>query len=238
MSAVRDKIRDKADNEIKENEKGKFIFKVFAISAVLIFFAGISIFVVVKEKYDNYNNGIVFELSDGSQSSETFSCFSSQITENIKVPVYIAGAVRSPGIYETFVPVYLYEVVEMAGGLTESADRLSVNLAFRITENMMIVIPEIREDGSLCSGGYTEDVYASSLDHVGSSSSADERTSIDINTADLAKLCILPGIGESTARAIIRYREENGPFTRTEDIMKVPGIKQNRFEIIKDMIIV
>jgi competence protein ComEA len=59
---------------------------------------------------------------------------------------------------------------------------------------------------------------------------------IDINHADAELLANLPGIGPATARAIIDYRTENGPFRCIEDIMKVSGIKESRFAKIKDMI--
>ena len=54
---------------------------------------------------------------------------------------------------------------------------------------------------------------------------------ININTADEALLCTLPGIGEARARAIVSYRTQRGPFEKPEDIMKVSGIKRRvRFE--------
>ena len=59
---------------------------------------------------------------------------------------------------------------------------------------------------------------------------------INLNTADVSQLTTLTGVGESKALAIIAYREENGPFTSTEDIMSVPGIKEGTYEKIKDKI--
>ena len=61
---------------------------------------------------------------------------------------------------------------------------------------------------------------------------------ININTADAAALCTLPGIGEARARDIISCRESEGPFESCEDIMKVPGIKDSVYEKIKDKITV
>jgi competence protein ComEA len=61
---------------------------------------------------------------------------------------------------------------------------------------------------------------------------------ININTASAAELDTLPGIGEATANDIISYREKNGPFKDIKDIMKIPRIKDSRFNAIKDLITV
>lgn len=59
---------------------------------------------------------------------------------------------------------------------------------------------------------------------------------ISINAAGLEALMELPGIGESSAQKIIDYRETNGPFQTLEELMNVPGIKQAKFDDLKDYI--
>ena len=61
---------------------------------------------------------------------------------------------------------------------------------------------------------------------------------VNINTADVALLCTLPGIGETRAKAIIAYREQKGSFGKVEDIKKVSGIKEGEFGKIKELITV
>ena len=61
---------------------------------------------------------------------------------------------------------------------------------------------------------------------------------ININTADMYKLCKLDGIGESTATKIINYRVENGGFKSIEELKKVKGIGTRKFNEIKDKITV
>ena len=61
---------------------------------------------------------------------------------------------------------------------------------------------------------------------------------ININQAGAEELMTLPGIGESKAADIIRYREENGGFERIEDIMNISGIKEAVFSKIKDKIVI
>ena len=61
---------------------------------------------------------------------------------------------------------------------------------------------------------------------------------VNINTAGLEELMTLKGIGESRARAIIEYREQQGAFETPEDIMNISGIKEGVFSKIKDQIAV
>jgi competence protein ComEA len=59
---------------------------------------------------------------------------------------------------------------------------------------------------------------------------------VNINEADANTLATLKGIGKDRALKIIDYREQNGPFEKPEDIMKVKGIGQKIFEQNKDFI--
>ena len=59
---------------------------------------------------------------------------------------------------------------------------------------------------------------------------------VDINAADAAELSVLPGIGAELARRIVEYRAENGPFASAEEIMKVRGIGEGKFEAIRRLI--
>ena len=61
---------------------------------------------------------------------------------------------------------------------------------------------------------------------------------VDLNTATAAELQKLPGVGEALAERIIAYRAENGPFTAAEDLMKVKGIGEVKFDAVKDRITV
>lgn len=61
---------------------------------------------------------------------------------------------------------------------------------------------------------------------------------IDINSASSDELCRLPGIGEKTAGDIIEYRNSNKGFQRIKDLMNVPGIKEKRFESLKEFVYV
>ena len=61
---------------------------------------------------------------------------------------------------------------------------------------------------------------------------------VDVNTAGLEELMSLPGIGEAKAEAILSWREEQGPFEKPEDIMRIPGIKEAAYAKLRDKITV
>ncbi|MFV0352528.1 MAG: ComEA family DNA-binding protein [Oscillospiraceae bacterium] len=59
---------------------------------------------------------------------------------------------------------------------------------------------------------------------------------VNINTATVQELMVLPAIGEKRAEAIVSYRQQHGAFLNTEELMNVDGIGMGIFEDIKDLI--
>ncbi len=57
---------------------------------------------------------------------------------------------------------------------------------------------------------------------------------IELNTADAAALCSLPGIGQSRAQAILAWREANGPFEEVEDLLQIPGVGEKTLEELRE----
>ena len=156
------------------------------------------------------------------QEDETIS----EETSVQEICVFVCGAVRNPGV--VFLPQgsRAADALEAAGGFTEDAAIGAVNLASKISDGEKWYFPtqeEFKEQGEPAEAG-AED-------------SSDNRL-ININTATLAQLCTLPGIGESKAADIISYREEHGSFVSCEDIMQVSGIKENIYNRISDKITV
>ena len=61
---------------------------------------------------------------------------------------------------------------------------------------------------------------------------------LNINTASLDELVLLPGIGSTRAADIIYYRQVNGNFKTKEEIMNVPGIGESTYNQIKELIMI
>ncbi len=142
-----------------------------------------------------------------------------------KLYVYVCGAVKEPGVVSLDEGSRLEDALKAAGGFAENADKSYVNLAAPAVDGEKVYVPE--EGESLPSDLGTKQESASAGSGL-----------VNINTADAAALCTLPGIGETRAKDIIDYREKNGSFETKEDIMKVPGIKTGAYNKICDKITV
>ncbi|HHW36867.1 MAG TPA: hypothetical protein GXX18_06445 [Bacillales bacterium] len=135
--------------------------------------------------------------------------------------VDLKGAVVKPGVYQLEDGKRVLDVIQLAGGFQADADQKKINLAARLSDEMVIYIPAIGEvlvDGS------------------GLPTTEMDDGKININTATSGELESLPGIGVAKAAGIISFREQNGPFKEIEDIVNVSGIGSKSFEKLKDKI--
>lgn len=144
------------------------------------------------------------------------------------LPVYITGEVKIPGVYRVAVGQILNDLVAMAGGFTADAAPDAVNLACELKSNQLYRIPSLNELAE------NPDLY---FEGSATAEQFKERK-VNINLADQLELETLPGVGPATALAIIKYREQHGPFEIIEDIMLIPGIKEARFRSLEDLITV
>lgn len=135
--------------------------------------------------------------------------------------VYICGEVVSPGVYEVAADSRIWDVLLAAGGFTEEASAESVNLAERVKDGMQITVPSISE-----------------AEEHKKEAERKAAGSVNLNTASKEELCTIPGIGESRAEAILKYRDAQGGFSNVEEIMRVDGIKEGLYAKIQDKIYV
>ena len=157
---------------------------------------------------------------------ETVSSVDPECEETAWVYVYVCGAVENPDVYQVAAESRLFEVIEIAGGFTEEADRAYLNLARNVTDGEQIVVYTVEETANKMTPVSENEITQSGSGLV------------NINKASLAELTGISGIGESRAKAIIDYREKHGGFGSIEEIKKVDGIKDGLFSKIKDYITV
>lgn len=56
---------------------------------------------------------------------------------------------------------------------------------------------------------------------------------LNINTATIEEMVMLPGIGEATAQNIVTFRDTNGPFQTVDELIKVKGIGEKKLEVLR-----
>ena len=166
-----------------------------------------------------------------------------EITEAIKIKVYICGYVANPGVYDLDEGARVVDLIEISGGAKENAALEAVNLASVLKDSDMVYIPsiqEIKEKGLSYNnyGGSTSDseMFITSGSDKGIDGQSGSAGSVNLNHASLEQLAMLPGIGETIASNIIEYREKYGGFKTREELKNVKGIGEKKYEKIKDMI--
>ena len=189
-----------------------FIFLMFSICLVTFSSCGKTSYL---DKSQDSNS--TTETSDKKNSSKDGSSKNTTSKTSGKCFVQVSGAVNSPGVYELSGEPRIFHAILMAGGLREDADVSSLNQAEKISDGQKIVI-KTRDEAAMEAAVSAND------------------GKVNINTADAKTLMTLPGIGESKANSIIKYRESKGSFNSIEDIKNISGIKDGVYNKIADSI--
>lgn len=184
----------------------------------------ITLVAIIGFKGRDYENPMNFALEEYSEDENLDN--TSQDTEDSMIMVHIEGEVVNPGVYTCEKGDRLIDLVNQAGGFTEQAASKSLNLATRIEDEMMIIVPNL-SDGDL----------DNLVPIAGIISSPQSDGKIDINNASKEELMTLPNIGPKTADSIIEFRQGQ-KFEKIEDITMVSGIGEKTFESLKDLIYV
>jgi len=145
------------------------------------------------------------------------------------IMVHVVGAVSRPGVYTLPAESRIIHAVEAAGGFTEEADRERINLADHVQDGYQIYVPR---------KGETPPPTPTLMSVQGSTTQGDGRGRININTATVAELETLPGIGSVYAQRIVAYRQEHGSFKTIEELENVRGIGPACIAQIRDLVVV
>ena len=185
------------------------------------------------------------KIEEGTENVEDFE--NEVINDNEKIYVYITGEVNNPGIVVLPIGSRIVDAIDYAGGITQKADIMKVNLVYMLQDGMKVNIPssiELKNNPNfeyitMSSGDEKNDSNIKKATTVDTKSeSAFKVSNVNINTATQTELETLPGIGPSLALKIINYRKENGKFKSIEELKSVNGIGENKYEEIKKYIYV
>lgn len=200
----------------------------------------IAIIVAIGMIYFIYNKNQI--RSDINLESEILISNTSENKTNVEIQedlviIHITGSVKNPGIVKLKYGSRIEDAIEAAGGLTENADITNVNLAYVLDDGVKIRIPSITDekngDEQILEEGSGENIIEETNMTLGASTKE-----VNINKATETELQSLPGIGASLASRIIEYRNQNGKFSKIEDIKNVNGIGDSKYDNIKDFITV
>lgn len=142
--------------------------------------------------------------------------------------VHVTGAVPRPGVYALPKGARIQDAVSAAGGFLAEANKEALNLAQELEDGQKLEIPFLE--------GFSPVLPTPAV--VNAPVSPEDTDLININTASALELETLPGVGPTLAQRIVQYREQNGPFLSTEDIINVSGVGPGTYERIKDLITV
>lgn len=148
-----------------------------------------------------------------------------------QITVYVSGEVVKPGVYVLMATARVIDALQAAGGATNQADLVVVNLAAPLVDAAQVFIPRKGSTPRVTLArphpGVNLPVAVSGNDS-GSNSGI-----VDLNSATLFDLDALPGVGPSTAQAIIDYRAANGPYASVDDLLNVRGIGPSKLAAMR-----
>ncbi|AOA00949.1 hypothetical protein BFC22_08375 [Carnobacterium divergens] len=217
-------------------QKNRLFLSVIALSLVLVVMISTLIILLFTQQS---SENIVVEPLEESRSKEEQQLEKEESSKKKepspeKLVVDIKGAVKNPGVYGVTSDMRLIDAINLAGGFTGEADQSQMNLALRLTDQLMIYVPKNGEELTM---------EQSLKQPVKSGEKVNEEVAskglkVNLNTASVAELQTLAGVGLKKAEDIIRYREENGSFQQIEELTKVSGIGEKTYEALKEQLTV
>ncbi|MEH0844381.1 helix-hairpin-helix domain-containing protein [Micromonospora sp. CPCC 205711] len=141
--------------------------------------------------------------------------------------VAVAGKVRRPGLVRVPAGARVADAVEAAGGALPGVDVALLNPARKVADGELILVGVAAPPGQAGPAGASAG---------GAAPTAGGR--LNLNTATLAQLDALPGVGPVLAQRILTHRDQQGGFRSVGDLRQVEGIGDARYEQLKDLVTV
>ena len=200
---------------------------VIALGAILVM--AIGAFLVLQQKPEAKTTDFP-TVSTTSASQESTEETSSESPESETIMVDVKGAVQSEGVYELPSTARVNDAIEAAGGFSDQADKKSVNLAQKLSDEAVVYVASQGENVSV--------VQSATSSSATGDSGSENTEKINLNTATVADLTTISGIGEKRANDILAYRDSQGGFTSVDDLNNVSGIGDKTLENIRPYVTV
>ena len=208
-------------NQLKETIRDKYLdfgFTDEQRKAVLIVFGA---FIALAFLF--------FALAQGRDSQPAETAIPAIITPTIpaiteELIVDVSGRVRKPGVYSLVKGSRAIDALNLAGGALPGVNLGDINLAHILFDGEQIIVGAPRVS------------YSSGSRSAPKAKAPTAASPLSLNSATLAQLDTLPGIGPVMANRIFAYRKLNGPFTLLDDLKKVSGIGDATFAEISKLV--
>ncbi|MDN5917344.1 MAG: helix-hairpin-helix domain-containing protein [Pseudonocardia sp.] len=154
--------------------------------------------------------------------------------------VSVVGKVARPGLVRVPDGSRVADAVDAAGGAQPGVDLSVLNLARRLGDGEQIAIG-VKPAPDAQAGGAAEGGGAPAGGAGGESAGAAAGTAgakVNLNQATAEQLDALPGIGPVTAKKILDWRNQNGRFSRLEQLREIDGIGERRFARLREQVTV
>lgn len=183
--------------------------------------------------------------SQASRTSVTKRSHSSALKESTSGPIYVdvKGAVKQPGLYRVTAAMRVADAIELAKGLSPQADQRQVNLAAKVVDQQVIYVPVKGEQlPAIAAPAATSQPETAKTTggnpKAGGSATTGAKGKINLNTADVAALQKLAGVGQKKAEKIIAFRNEHGAFKSVAELKKVGGFGDKTLAKFQDQLTV
>lgn len=157
----------------------------------------------------------VDKTANSNKTSSSVNGYSTTQVDENSVKVNISGEVNHPGDYYVLTSDTLGTLITSAGGVTTKADTKAYNTSLVINTHTSFYIPPLSETPTTCVETTIEKV--------------------NINKASESEL-VSVGFNSSQAKALVKYRDDNGNFEAIDDITLVSGIGLSTFNKVKNKI--
>ena len=156
--------------------------------------------------------------------------------------VQVMGEVQAPGLYQLDPNHRVLDAIEAAGGMTANAAITNINLAATVRDGARILVPSILPSTMSSSNGITDAPITSTLDEAipssaGTTNAPSSGFPINLNSATVEQLKMLPGIGDTRASQIIAFRASVGEFSTLEQLLEIGGIGTKTLENIRPLVV-
>jgi competence protein ComEA len=145
--------------------------------------------------------------------------------------VAVAGKVRRPGLVRLAAGARVADAIAAAGGALPGTEVSFLNLARKVTDGELILVGVTAPPGA-------PDVAGGSNPGGTPGLAGPAGGKVNLNTATVAQLDSLPGVGPVLAQRIVDHREQHGNFRSVTDLRQVDGIGEARFEQLQELVTV